>query len=32
MNDINPQEWLADVLLKIINTKQSQLYTLLPNY
>ena len=32
MNNINPQEWLADVLLKINDTKASQLYTLLPNY
>jgi len=32
MNNINPNEWLADVLLKISDTKQSQLYTLLPNY
>ena len=32
MNNINPQEWLSDVLLKISDTKQSQLYTLLPNY
>ena len=32
MNNINPAEWLSDVLLKISDTKQSQLYTLLPNY
>lgn len=32
MNDIYPQEWLADVLLKISDTKQSQLYALLPNF
>ncbi len=32
MNNINPQEWLADVLFKISDTKQSQLYTLLPNF
>jgi len=32
MNNINPQEWLADVLLKISDIKQSELYTLLPNY
>ncbi len=32
MNNINPSEWLADVLLKISDTKQSELYTLLPNY
>jgi len=32
MNNINPQEWLADVLLKINDTKQSQLHTLLPNF
>jgi len=32
MNNINPQEWLADVLLKINDTKQSQLYTLLSKF
>ena len=32
MNGINPQEWLADVLLKLPETKASELYTLLPNY
>ena len=32
MNNINPAEWLSDVLLKISDTKQSQLYSLLPNY
>lgn len=32
MNDVNPQEWLADVLLKLPETKTSELYTLLPNY
>lgn len=31
MNDVNPQEWLADVLDKIKDTKSSQLHTLLPN-
>lgn len=31
MNNINPEEWLADVLEKIANTKTSQLHTLLPN-
>ena len=30
MNDINPEEWLADVLDKIKDTKSSQLSTLLP--
>ena len=32
MNEVNPQEWLADVLVKLPETKSSQLYTLLPNY
>jgi transposase len=32
MNNINPREWLADVFVKINDTKQSKLYTLLPNY
>jgi transposase len=31
MNGINPQEWLADVLTKIQDTKAPQLPTLLPN-
>lgn len=31
MNEINPEEWLADVLDKIKDTKSSQLFTLLPN-
>lgn len=31
MNDINPEEWLADVLEKIKETKTSQLHALLPN-
>jgi len=31
MNNINPEEWLADVLEKIKDTKTSQLHTLLPN-
>jgi transposase len=31
MNGINPQEWLADVLSKIQDTKVPQLATLLPN-
>jgi transposase len=31
MNNINPEEWLADVLEKISDTKTSQLHTLLPN-
>lgn len=31
MNGINPEEWLADVLDKIKDTKTSQLHTLLPN-
>ena len=32
INNVNPQDWLADVLLKLPETKSSQLYTLLPNY
>jgi transposase len=32
INNINPSEWLADVLVKIKDTKASQLYTLLPNF
>jgi hypothetical protein len=32
INNINPQEWLADVLVKIKDTKSSDLYTLLPNF
>ncbi len=32
MNDVNPQEWLADVLVKLPETKTTELYTLLPNY
>ncbi|MEO8088323.1 MAG: transposase domain-containing protein, partial [Bacteroidota bacterium] len=32
MNDVNPQEWLADVLVKLPETKTSELYTLLPNF
>ena len=32
MNGINPEEWLADILVKLPDTKTSQLYTLLPNY
>lgn len=31
MNGINPEEWLADVLTKIADTKTSQLHALLPN-
>jgi len=31
MNGINPEEWLADVLDRIKDTKTSQLHTLLPN-
>ena len=31
MNGINPEEWLADVLDRIKETKISQLHTLLPN-
>ncbi len=30
LNNINPQEWLADVLTKINDTKLSQLHELLP--
>lgn len=32
MNDVNPQDWLADVLVRLPETKSSELYTLLPNY
>lgn len=32
MNGINPQEWLMDVLIKLPETKTSELHTLLPNY
>lgn len=32
MNGINPEKWLADVLVKIPDTKASQLFKLLPNY
>jgi transposase len=32
MNNVNPQEWLADVLVKLPETKSSELYTLLPNF
>lgn len=32
MNGINPEEWLADVLLRINDSKPSELHTLLPNY
>lgn len=32
MNGINPEEWLADVIEKLPETKSSQLYTLLPNH
>lgn len=31
MNEINPEEWLADILDKIKDTKSSHLHTLLPN-
>ena len=31
INEINPAEWLADVLVKIKDTKSSELHTLLPN-
>ena len=31
MNNVNPQKWLADVLVKINDTKSSQLHTLLPH-
>lgn len=31
MNGINPEEWLADILDKIKDTKTSQLHLLLPN-
>lgn len=32
INNINPNEWLAVVLVKIKDTKSSELYTLLPNF
>lgn len=32
MNDVNPEHWLADILLKLPDTKTSQLFSLLPNY
>lgn len=32
INGINPEEWLADVLERLPETKSSQLYTLLPNH
>jgi transposase len=31
LNQVNPEEWLADILEKIKDTKSSQLFTLLPN-
>lgn len=31
MNDVNPADWLADILPKIPTTKKSDLHTLLPN-
>jgi len=31
LNNINPEEWLEDVLLRINNTKASELHNLLPN-
>ena len=31
MNNVNPQKWLADVLVKINDIKSSQLHTLLPH-
>lgn len=31
MNDVNPEKWLADVLLKLPDTKLSELSTMLPN-
>lgn len=30
MNNVNPKEWLADILLRIPDTKQSELINLLP--
>jgi len=30
LHNINPQEWLADVLVRITDTKLSQLHELLP--
>jgi hypothetical protein len=32
MNDVNPQECLADVLVKLPETITAELYSLLPNY
>jgi transposase len=31
-NNVNPEEWLADVLVKLPQTKKSEIYKLLPNY
>lgn len=31
MNDINPQQWLSDILIRIADTKTSQLRNLLPD-
>jgi hypothetical protein len=30
-NNINPEDWLEDVLIKINSTKKSELHLLLPN-
>jgi transposase len=32
LNNINPEEWLEDILMRINDTKQSELHTLLPNH
>lgn len=32
MNEVNSQEWLADVLVKLPETKTSELHKLLPNF
>jgi hypothetical protein len=31
-NNINPEEWLEDVLIRINSTKKSELSDLLPNH
>ena len=32
MNGVNPDQWLADVLVRISDTRTSEIHTLLPNY
>ena len=31
MNDVNPEKWLSDILIKLPDTKTSELFSLLPN-